>query len=37
MHSDHHDQSFIHTTTGQVVVLLAGLVVLIALAWAFVW
>lgn len=36
-HSDHHDQSFIHTAGGQTVLMLAGLVVLAALAWVFVF
>ena len=36
-HSDHHDQSFIHTAGGQTTVMLAALLVLIVLAWAFVF
>jgi hypothetical protein len=36
-HSDQHDQSFIHTAGGQTVLMLAGMVVLIVLAWAFVF
>ena len=36
-HSDHHDQSFIHTAGGQTTLMLAGLAVLIVLAWLFVW
>jgi hypothetical protein len=36
-HSDQHDQRFIHTAGGQTVLMLAGMVVLIVLAWAFVF
>jgi hypothetical protein len=37
MQSDHHDQSFIHTAGGQTTLLLVALIVLMGLAWKFVW
>jgi hypothetical protein len=37
MHSDHHDQSFIHTAGGQTALLIAALVVVTAFAWLYVW
>ena len=37
MHSDHHDQSFIHTASGQTILLVAALIVVTALAWFYVW
>jgi len=37
MHSDHHEQNFIYTAGGQTVLLAAGVVIVIALAWLYVF
>jgi hypothetical protein len=37
MHSDHHEQNFMYTAAGQTLLLVAGVVVLIALAWLYVF
>ena len=37
MHSDHHEESFIYSAAGQTVLLVAGVVIVIALAWLYVF
>jgi hypothetical protein len=37
MHSDRHDQSFIHTAGGQISLLVAALVVVMAIGWFYLW
>lgn len=37
MHSDHHEQNFIYTATGQTLLLVGAVVIVIALAWLYVW
>ncbi len=37
MQSDQRDQSFVHTASGQTILLTVVLVAVIAIAWLYVW